>query len=513
MISRAFQGTVHDRRHYRLQSAGVPDVEAYGCAVNWEPEILARRGPRYKAIADSLAEDIEAGLLDPGARLPTHRELAGRLGVTVGTVTRAYAEAERRGLVAGQVGRGTFVNPLRHKAPAKLISPATPRDDTPLLAKILRPAPSPPLHSTFPDLAAPDFVDLGHLRPAQGPHAEMLAATVKALGTTTNMAEFLTDAPQAGERARSAAGAKWFAKLGISVTADRVHSTASARQALHAVFAMLGAPGDIVLTDPVTYPGIQPIAKLLGLKLHCVLADDYGMLPDSLQLACWSSGARLLYLMPTLHNPTTTTMPKQRRLDLVEIARKYDVRIVEDEVCGVLAGDRIESFTALAAERSFCVTSLSMGVAPGLRTGFVTAPHASSVGLHSAIEAIGARPAPMLSAVAVRWIEDGTADWLLDWQRAELAARNDIASQILLGQRFAADAMAPHIWLELPEPWHAGDFARRLAGRKIILESSAKFVPDQASAPQAVRISLGAAPDRETLRKSLASVVLTLDEH
>ena len=471
--------------------------------MDWQPRISARRGPRYKAIADGLAEDIEAGLLDPGMRLPTHRALAGRLGVTVGTVTRAYAEAERRGLVAGQVGRGTFVNPLRDKAPALLLGPAILGDDTPLLAKILRPA----------SLPAPEFIDLDHLRPAQGPHMHALASTIQALGTTANLAAFLADAPRAGERVRRVAGARWFARLGISVTAKRVHSTAGARQALHAVFAMLGAPGDIVLTDALTYPGIQPIAALLGLKLHCVLADDDGMLPDSLQLACWSSGARLLYLMPTLHNPATTTMPKQRRLDLAAIARKYDLRIIEDEVCGVLAGERIDSFTTLAAERTFGVTSLEMGIAPGLGAGFVTAPQASSAALRAAIEASGAQPAPMPAAIAVRWIEDGTADRLLDWQRSELAARNQIAREILAGQRIKSDAMAPHVWLELPEPWHAGDFARRLADRKIRLTPATKFTPDHAAAPQAVRISLGAAPDRETLRKGLTCVVKALDGH
>ncbi len=494
----------------------------------WEPEISARRGPLYKVIADRLARDIEAGQLDPGARLPTHRALADRLGVTVGTVTRAYAEAERRGLVAGQVGRGTFVNPfrdkplrdkpvrdkpLRDKAPAMLLDPAISLDNTPLLAKVLRPAPSTALVSAAPDKARPDFIDLDQLRPAQGPHVAALAAALKAPGTTDNLADFLADAPQARDLAHRAAGAEWFAKLGISVTAERVHATASARQALHAVLAMLGAPGDIVLTDPVTYPGIQPIAAQLGLRLHCVQADDNGMLPDSLELACWSSGARLLYLMPTLHNPTTITMPEQRRLDLVEIARKYDVRIVEDEVCGVLGSDRIASFTTLAAERSFCVTSLALGVAPGLRTGFVTAPQSASAHLRSSVEAIGGKPAPMLANVAVRWIEDGAADWLLDWQRAELAARNRIASEILAGQRIKNGAMAPHIWLELPERWHAGDFARRLAKRGIILTPSAKFAPDRAAAPRAVRISLGAAPTRESLRRGLAGVAKALDEH
>ena len=75
----------------------------------WLPQLEKRLGPRYLAIADALQEDVARGNLQPGARLPTHRELAYRLGVTVGSISRAYLEAERRGLVSGEVGRGTFV--------------------------------------------------------------------------------------------------------------------------------------------------------------------------------------------------------------------------------------------------------------------------------------------------------------------------------------------------------------------------------------------------------------------
>src|SRR3954451_2940291 len=86
----------------------------------WLPDLSHLRGPRYRAIADALAADIANGRLSSGARLPTHRDLAYRLGVTVGTVSRAYAEAERRGLIGGEVGRGTFVRPdaRRRKAQA-----------------------------------------------------------------------------------------------------------------------------------------------------------------------------------------------------------------------------------------------------------------------------------------------------------------------------------------------------------------------------------------------------------
>src|SRR5215813_10658704 len=93
---------------------------------SWTPDLSRHDGPRYRAIADAIAADFHGGQLKPGDRLPTHRDLAFRLGVTVGTVTRAYAEAQRRGLLEGHVGRGSFLAglPGPGQAPGAQASPA-----------------------------------------------------------------------------------------------------------------------------------------------------------------------------------------------------------------------------------------------------------------------------------------------------------------------------------------------------------------------------------------------------
>src|SRR5476651_2065184 len=93
----------------------------------WLPDLSNHRGPRYRAIADALAADIASGRLATGQQLPTHRELAYRLSVTVGTVSRAYGEAVRRGLIGGEIGRGTFVRArVEAAAPGLGAGPALP---------------------------------------------------------------------------------------------------------------------------------------------------------------------------------------------------------------------------------------------------------------------------------------------------------------------------------------------------------------------------------------------------
>src|SRR5258708_26120536 len=121
---------------------------------NWLPDLDRFAGRGDRAIAEALAADIREGQLTPGTRLPTHRDLAWRLHVTVGTVSGAYAEAERRGLIGGEVGRGTFV---REPASARVLSFARPEPER------------------------PDFIDLSFNYPIVGDEAPALAAVLSRL--------------------------------------------------------------------------------------------------------------------------------------------------------------------------------------------------------------------------------------------------------------------------------------------------------------------------------------------
>src|SRR5687768_5777903 len=150
----------------------------------WKP--VMRRGlPRYLAIAEALGDDVAAARLVPGTQMPTHRDLADRLAVTVGTVSRAYAEAARRRLITGEVGRGTFVRGRVGGEPGV----AAEADD-----------------------AGVGDMSVNHPPPVAGMEAAALRATLAALSRRGDVASMLAYPPDAGSRAHREAGAEWLAR-------------------------------------------------------------------------------------------------------------------------------------------------------------------------------------------------------------------------------------------------------------------------------------------------------------
>ncbi|MDH3233231.1 MAG: PLP-dependent aminotransferase family protein [Alphaproteobacteria bacterium] len=487
--------------------------------MNWQPDISDRRGPRYRVIADRIADDIQDGRLSPGDRMPTHRELARQLGVTVGTITRAYAEAERRGLIAGHVGRGTFVNPLRETAKSADGTPARrtagsvalaiqPTSDA---AEEAGPAPISAAHLPTAAVPAPDPsapIDLSKLVPARGAQAIVVSAALAAVAGSVMAVGGYTNGKGREAYGKASSLIREFLKenLQTEFSAQSVF-TNSGRAAIYGVLAALVGPNEIVLTDTATYDGLRPIADLLGLRIEPVAGDRDGMLPESLELACWSSKANFLFLMPTLHNPTGIIMPEGRRQAIAELADKYKLSVIEDEVCGLLAGSsRPTPFVTRIPERTVLITSFSKSLSAELGLGVVTGPAALTHRLKSIVDTIGAAPLASHVAAASRLIESGEMGDLLSWQREEIKARHAIAREELSGLDVWGAPLSPHLWLELPAPWRVRDFERELSRRNVIVGGPEAFTPERAAMPHAVRIVLTAAVNQEILRTGLEKI-------
>ena len=442
---------------------------------NWLPDLQSQSGPRYRAIVTCLAEDIAAGRLDPGTRLPTHRDLAWKLGVTVGTITRAYAEAEKRGLVLGEVGRGTFVRAAVPNAPP------TPRQEP----------------------GDGDLIDLSYNFPPQSPENHVIAETLATLGAGGEMGRLLGYQVGLGHPHHRAAGVRWLADFGLEAQTDLVAVTAGAQHAMLLATAAAVRPGGILLTEELTFYGIKTIAALLDLRLHGLAMDGEGLLPEALDSACRSSGAKALYTIPTLQNPTTAVMSDERRRAIAEVCRRHAITVIEDDVYGFLPEGAPAPLASHLPEQTIYLTSLSKCVAPGLRIGFLTTPAAKLERVTAALRASTLMASPVMAEVAARLIEDGRAARLTQWQRAEAQARQAIARERLRGDGLITHPDAFHLWLELPEPWRREDFTAAALRRGVALASAEVFAVGRQPVPHAVRICLQAAQSRAHLDRAL----------
>lgn len=444
----------------------------------WVPELeRSATAPLYLAIADALEQDIRAGRLKPGARLPTHRELARELRVTVGTVTRSYAEASRRGLVGGEVGRGTFV-----------------RDGLGGSVSYLR--------GEHDD----GLIDLSLNMPVGGSLERDLGGALAELAASPDLARLAGYLPNAGVLEHRAAGARWIGRAGLETAPERVLVTGGAQHAMAVVFATLCSPGDVVLTEALTYAGMKGLADILHVRLVGVEMDGEGLLPDALEAALRSYKPKALYTMPTLHNPAATVMSLERRREVARIAAAHEVPVVEDDSYGFLPEEELPPLTSFAPDTGFYLTSVSKSMTSCLRVGFLSAPPDFVERLTATLWSVTWMASPLMAEVAARWIRDGTAERMVAERRREAERRQRVLARALGGFDYRSHPQGFHAWLELPDPWRGADFVAEARARGVAVTPPEAFAVGRAEAPRAVRVCLGPEPDLERLERGLRTL-------
>jgi DNA-binding transcriptional MocR family regulator len=442
----------------------------------WSPQLNQYNAPITRTLMAVLRSDIDSGRLKPGDRLPTQRELADNLGVSLGTITRVYALAQREGLVSGEVGRGTFV-------------------------RISRPIEE--------DFAVRDgqvsVLDLSKNRVARDPREAILAEGLANLGSRPELTSLLDKyQPAAGVKRHRESAAHWLSRAGFDISADQTLISSGAQHAIYATLATLAKPGDTIASESVTYPGIRALTSLFHLRLQGLAIDEFGIIPESFRQACSNAALKVLYCVPTLHNPTAAVMPAERREEIAAISREFGVSVIEDDVYGFVPGESAPlPIAAFAPERTYYINSMSKSVAPGLRIGFVVAPVESVPRIANAIYTSMLEAAPLMAELASAWIENGVARKVVTWKREEISLRHELALKLLGVPRSSAPHASSHLWLSLPEPWRSEDFVAHALARGIAISPSEAFVAGRGTAPHAVRICIGAPSDRSQLQNGL----------
>lgn len=436
--------------------------------MNWKPEIRKGTGPIYVAICDALERGIAEGQLLPGEKLPPHRDLAYRLGVTVGTIARAYTEAAVRGLVVGEVGRGTFINDFDNH-----------RDDITRLV--------------VPEKPQPEVIDLGLNLSAIGEADEILRSTLKDLSRSGSLDALLTYQPSAGMISHRAIASQWLEGIGIRAHPDNVIICNGGQHGLLISMMALAGHGESIATEQLTYPGARAIAHQLGINLAAVQMDEEGMNPAALRELCETKRPKALYCMPVLQNPTTITMSEQRMREIAAIVEEYGLWIIEDDVYGFLAENRPRPFASLIPERTIYLTSASKSMAPGLRIGFLVVPAKLSRSVQEIVTMSNWMSPPFMAAIVTNWMANGYADKLIAWHRNQAHERQQVAHRILGPYAEHASTSCYHLWLQLPEPWRMDSFSATALREGVRVITADAFAVKRDHAPHAVRLCLGAA--------------------
>jgi len=459
----------------------------------------------YQRLADEVAAWITDGTLRPGDRLPTQRAYARRRGVAPSTATRVYRELVRRGLVTGEVGRGTYV---------RAASGGGAERGGPALAE---PSEAP--------------IDLELNYPVTPGQAELLARPLSALLRPDALDDALRPLGAAGTPLARSRFARLAAHGDWTPAAEAVLFAGNARQATAAALAALVPTGGRLGVEALTYPVVKSLARRLGVTLVPLPLDAHGPDPAALVALHRAAPLHAVYLQPRVHNPLGVSWSEARRALLADVLSGAGIPVIEDAVWSFLApcpasqdggavGDEEPGdqgpcdqapgdhgpLAALLPDQVVLIDSLSKRLAPGLTVGFLVASGPLRSALADALRGLAAPPGAFALEAAVRWIGDGTVARIVADKRADAAARQRLARQVLAGQVLRGHQGTYYLWWELPEPWRAETFAAAALDHGIAVTRGSAFAADGRSSPRAVRIGL-ASPPPDVLEYALGRLV------
>ncbi|NTY38047.1 PLP-dependent aminotransferase family protein [Burkholderia diffusa] len=447
----------------------------------WTTAVNSEHGTesKYKRLVKAIGQDIGDGTLASGTRLATQREVAAALHISVQTVTNAYKELERQGLIRCEAGRGSFVAPRVSEAMSKYMLDAADRE----------------------------LVDFSTARIVHTAAHDIAWKTVCAdLSKIDDQPWIRSFRPVAGFEHHRQAATEWLRSLNMPASVDSVLITNGAAQGIFLALASIVGPGDIVLSESLTDHGVIGSANVLGFTLKGLEIDEYGIRPEHFEEMCDSERISALVCTPTFNNPTVSLMPDSRRRAIARIAERYGVYVIEDDVYGPLPAQSCTPISSYIPNLAFYCTSMTKSVLTGLRTGYLAVPHRLELRVESVLRVSSWMATSPIAEIATRWITDGTAHRLVEIQRQHLSVRQAMVRATLGEYVLGSHPHALSAWLKLPDHWQPERVVRELRKRKIAVTSPEPFLVGNTPTPNSVRICIGVEVPDSTFLAALQTI-------
>lgn len=433
----------------------------------------------YLALVDALERDIRKGILKPGDKLPTQRELAKIVGVNVTTVTRAYNEAQKRGLLSASVGNGTYVS-----------------NDLGMPTALLDASSETGLTSYY------QSIDIGLVKPLEQLDPD-LRPIINEVMKQRDFMKYMSYTPPQGFLSHREVAAAWISRFHIHSDASHILITSGINHALTCTLSALFQPGDKIAVDCYTYPGIKAIAKRFGILLEAIDMDNEGMMPVSLEQVCHRTSIKGVYTMPFIQNPTGAIRSEKRTQQLLAIIKKYNLISIEDDMYGYLLPTTQVPLAAYYPEGSIFLSGMSKVCYPGLRTSFIVAPNNYYNQICQAIIDTVSMTSSMNVAIICNCITNKLVDYIIEKKKAELALRESILYEIINNELITYSKGNMFAWIKLPSYWTPKTITEACASLGVTIMPADKFVVGSQAPLNHIRISLSAVDTSLIFRKGI----------
>jgi len=433
----------------------------------------------YLALFEHLKNAIEQGVLRAGDKLPTHRVLSQHLHIAVATVSKMYRYANEQGLVHSRVGKGSFVASF------------------PVMGRAIR-------------AQGHQCINLSIIKPLLSIGEPFLAKQLRVLSDQQHIAD-LMDYNVQGSLTDQHAAREWLMSQGVALNSKAISICSGAQHAIMVLINSLTEYGDCIGVEQYCYPGFISLANQLGRRLVAIEMDDQGINPIALEKACKQQQINMLIVVASNQNPTAALMSDQRRKQIADVVKKFEIKLVDDDVYGFLS-PQLSPIANYAPKLSFYLTSFSKSIFPGLRVAYIAAPAQHKERIDAHIRQSIWMPAPMMLALATRLVFAGSAAQIQSLQSIQAEKRQQIAAKLLSGFEYLAQSNSYHLWLKLPEKFSSESFCLALEKRGVIVSNAAYFDAISTKPCAAVRVSLMAPATDEELIFALNIVVNLLKE-